>query len=78
MSSAPHDQNWETLRQDIFTGMREWRLQGCKQALSERVNLLWLCSDSVCENAVCSPSIGGSRESYPTCCPNRRLGHQHD
>lgn len=35
MGSEPHDQNWETLSQDILTGMREWRLQHPKATLRE-------------------------------------------
>ena len=35
MDSELHDQNWETLSQEILTGMREWRLQHPKATLRE-------------------------------------------
>ena len=35
MDSEPHDQQWETLSQDVLTGMREWRLQHPKATLRE-------------------------------------------
>ena len=35
MDSEPHDQNWETLSQEILTGMREWRLSHPKATLRE-------------------------------------------
>jgi hypothetical protein len=35
MSSQQHDQNWETLSQEVLTGMREWRLQHPKATLRE-------------------------------------------
>ena len=35
MDSEPHDQNWETLSQEILTGMREWRLAHPKATLRE-------------------------------------------
>jgi hypothetical protein len=51
---------------------------GCRQELSGRANLLWLCYDGVCNNPVYSPPTGGSQESYHRCHPNRTLGHDQD
>lgn len=35
MGSQSHDQHWETLSQEVLTGMREWRLQHPKATLRE-------------------------------------------
>nr|MDQ2996721.1 PAS domain S-box protein [Chloroflexota bacterium] len=51
--------------------------RGCRQELSGRVNLRWVCYDSICKNAIDSPSTGGSRESYHRCDTRRTVGHGH-